>query len=121
VVSIDDLVEGLVEQLERRGRSLVLSAVRRKAASLGTEASRDALSKGRAALLVIARDAASAREDLEHAARAREVAVCTFGTKHELGGLVGRSELGFLTIGDAGIAAAIEDVCVGVSALSEDG
>jgi predicted RNA-binding protein YlxR (DUF448 family)/ribosomal protein L30E len=87
-------------QYERRAEGLLLAARRSRALALGTESVKRALDAGTVALLVVAKDAAGRRAELEgRAARA-----VSMSTKEHLGRLMGRAEISVMAILDVGIA-----------------
>lgn len=99
-LNADALCRAAVAQLERRIDGLLLAARRSRALALGTESVKKALDDGTVALLVVAKDAAGRRAELE----ARAPRSVSISTKAELGRLMGRAELSVMAILDVGIA-----------------
>jgi len=91
-------------QYEQRVDGLLLGARRARKLALGTDATREAIASRGAHALVVAKDAAGRREDLERAAAQLGRSCVVFRTKAELGRLFGREELSVLAILDSGIA-----------------
>lgn len=118
-VSLDELVEQAVTQYERRAEGLLVSAHKARRLAVGTDAVRESMGMGTAEALVIASDAAGRREDIEAQAKALGQRCVVFGTKVLLGGLLGREEVGVLTILDKGIASALVDAVTVAAALRE--
>lgn len=91
-------------QYARRFSGLLLAALRNRSLAIGTDAVRRALDVAAPPLLLLATDAAGRRDELtERAARLGGRCV-VYGTKNDLGRIVGRAEVGVLAILDAGIA-----------------
>lgn len=118
-LDLGELLAGLVAQLEARERGLLLAAVRKRATSLGTDASRQALTTGAACLLVVANDAAGRRDELRALAERRRCPVLERFDKRSLGRLAGRETLGIMAITDAGIASEIGSCARQLAGLAE--
>lgn len=103
-VGVDSLCAQAAAQYARRFGGLLLAARRSGALAVGTEAVRRALASAAPPLLLVAEDAAGRRQEIaEQAARLGGHCV-VFGTKEELGRLLGRDEVGVLAILDEGLA-----------------
>lgn len=113
------LLEALRGAFQRRIEGLLLSASRKRALTLGTDATREALATGRLAALLVASDAAGRRDELEAAATRLERNVLIFSTKSSLGRLFGREEVGVIGILESGIAAEVVESGQRLLALSE--
>lgn len=115
------LAGAIAGQYARRIDSLLVAAWRAKKVAIGTEAVRDAMVRGKIAMLVVAEDAAGRREELAQFAERLGRACVVWGNKASLGGLFGRDEVGVLGVVDEGIAAEIHRAAAHVAELSEDG
>jgi len=113
------LAEALRDQLRARARGLLSSALRKRAAALGTDAVRDALTTGAARLLVVANDAAGRRHELCALAERLGCPVCELSDKASLGQLAGRESLGILAISEASIAKEIGSCARQLAGLAE--
>lgn len=91
----------------RRIEGLLLSASRKRALAVGTDATRDALARGAVEALLLAEDAAGRREELVASASRLGRHAVVFSTKSSLGRLFGRDEVGVIGILDGGIAAEV--------------
>jgi len=107
----------LQEAAQRRVAGLLGSAIRSRQVWLGAENAGAAWQSGKVDLLVVARDAAAGALLGSVMNAIAQGAAVAFGTKEELGNLVGRSELGVLGIGSRSIAAAIRSVLGMVSSV----
>jgi predicted RNA-binding protein YlxR (DUF448 family) len=103
-VDVEALCTTAAALYAKRVESLLLVAARRKWLALGTEAVRAALGEGRLELLVVAADAVNRRDELTSVARRLGKRWIVFGTKHSLGKLFSRDELGVLGVLDRTIA-----------------
>lgn len=92
------LAQLIVEASERRISGLLSSAVRSRQTAAGVDSATQSLASGEAALVVVARDAAAAASAGAIARAVAEGRAVAFGTKAELGALLGRSEIGVLAI-----------------------
>jgi uncharacterized protein len=106
---------------EARLAGLLASARRVRVLGMGTDASIEALEKGDAELVLFAHDAAGRRDDIERLAKKIECDVLVHGDKASLGTLLGRAEVGVVTISDARLAHAVAEAVVRFAALSEVG
>jgi predicted RNA-binding protein YlxR (DUF448 family)/ribosomal protein L7Ae-like RNA K-turn-binding protein len=95
------------DAIVRRVEGLLLSASRKHALALGTEATREAVARGSLEALVVAEDAAGRRDDLLASASRLGRNALVFSTKGALGRLFGRDEVGVIGILDRGIAAEV--------------
>ncbi|MBC7173074.1 MAG: hypothetical protein H5U40_11625 [Polyangiaceae bacterium] len=94
--------------------------MRSRRVAVGTDAVALSITKGSAELLVVAEDALGRRVELESAAQRVGLQRVVFGTKISLGQIVGRGDVGVLSVLDEGIAAELARVAEQVTALSED-
>lgn len=101
------LAGAIRDAIGRRIEGLLLSASRKRALAVGTDATRDALLRGAVEALVIAEDAAGRREELVASASRLGRNALVFSTKSRLGRLFGRDEVGVIGILDGGIAAEV--------------
>lgn len=101
------LIGALREALTRRVEGLLLAGSRRRALTMGTDATREAMAEGRIDALVVASDAAGRRDELMAAAQRLERRAIVFSTKGGLGRLFGRDEVGVIGILESGIAAEV--------------
>jgi predicted RNA-binding protein YlxR (DUF448 family)/ribosomal protein L7Ae-like RNA K-turn-binding protein len=103
------LVDGVAGAYRRKAYSLVLTAGRKGALAQGAQATLEALEKRRVPLLLLAHDAGDTSRGISEEAAghgdAGGVRVRAFGTKAELGNVLGREELAILAVNDARIAA----------------
>jgi len=115
--SIERMVD---QQLTRRVRGLLSSALRIRRIAVGAEAVRAELEATRGDLLVVAEDARGRATELAKMATAIGCATATWGTKASLGEAFSRQELGVFLVTDRGIARAILECLAQIEALSED-
>ena len=111
-----------VEQYRRRVEGLLVAAHRSRAATVGTDAVREAMHAprlGQGALLVVSEDAAGRRDELVASADRLGTACVVFGTKASLGRVFGRGEVAIVLVTDRGIAASIVETSSRMAALSE--
>ncbi len=108
-------------QYERRLEGLLLAARRNQSLVMGTEAVRRTLTEQPVPLLLVTRDAASRREELAEQAVRLGGRCVVYGTKSELGRLMGRAELGVMAILDAGIAGEVVAVAARATELAGPG
>ena len=102
--STKELAREIVSGSQRAILGLVTSAVARRRASVGADASKEAMKEG-APLLLVASDAGSIAAEFH--AYAEEGRVSVFGDKQVLGKVCGKSEVAVLAITDENIASAI--------------
>lgn len=108
-------------QYARRLEGLLLAAQRSGALVAGTDAVRRLLAEAPPPLLLVAEDAAGRREEIaEHAARLGGRCV-VYGSKEELGRLLGRAEVGVLALLEAGIAAQVATTAARATELAARG
>ena len=100
----DELAREVVLGSNRAIIGLVASAVARRRAAIGADASKEAMKEG-APLLLVASDAGSVVSEFH--AYADEGRVQVFGDKEVLGKVCGKSEVAVLAISDENIASAI--------------
>jgi len=101
----------------RRALSLVGAAHRARKAAAGSAAASEALSRGQAALVVIAEDARAAAELGPVVAAISRGESLVVGTKATLGAALGRPETGVVAILDEGIGASLRQA-VALSTLT---
>jgi predicted RNA-binding protein YlxR (DUF448 family) len=101
------LAQLIAQASERRIGGLLSSAARCRQLAAGADSVASSLSSGEAALVVVARDAAAAASVGAVARAVADGRAVAFGTKAELGALVGRSEIGVLAITSIPLAKAI--------------
>ena len=102
-----DVVSQIVAASTRRLGSLLRSAVRSRAALVGGSAFEQVGENGGIRLVLIARDAKSSARRPAVAQLAEAGKALPFATKDELGGMLGRKEVGVLAIVDEGLAGAV--------------
>ena len=108
-------------QYVRRLEGLILAALRRRQAALGTDAVRESLLAGAVSLLLVAKDAAGRRDEICARADERGVQVVEAGDKSQLGRLAGKESLGLIAVLDGDIAREIAATARALGGLSEDG
>ena len=105
-VDYQTLAAQIAAQADRRASALVGSAWRARRLAAGADAVRAATTTGQP-LLLVARDAAAAAK-LSQVKQAQEDGrAVAWGTKSQLGALLGRGEVGVVAIEDDGIAEAL--------------
>ena len=118
IAADDARLSGLLDDAaKRRIAGLLGAAVRSRQVFLGAEIAGSAWQRGRASLLVVARDAAAAAQvgSVMHAIG--EGGAIAWGTKAELGRLVGRSELAVLGIASRSLATALRSAVAMVKSV----
>ena len=115
------LSAGLQSQLTRRIQGLLLAALRRRRAAVGTDAVCEALATCPVSLLLVAKDAAGRRNDVVSRASQRSVRVVELLDKETLGHLTQREALSFVAILEPSIAREVADAARWLAGLSEDG
>ncbi len=120
-VDTDTLSALAASQYERRVAGLLLAALRSRSLVLGTEAVRRTLEAGAPPLLLVAIDAAGRRDEIEERVARMSGRIVVYGTKTELGRLVGRAELGVLAILDPGIALEVAAMAARATELAGQG
>lgn len=119
-VAAEPLIDALRTQLDARIDSLLLAALRRHAAVVGTEAVRQTLRRGQGELLIVATDAANRREEL-HAAATRLGSACVeYSDTAGLGRLCRRPAVSVVLITERGLAQAIAAAADGLRGLVEE-
>jgi predicted RNA-binding protein YlxR (DUF448 family)/ribosomal protein L30E len=120
-VTAGALASAITEAAERRATGLLSSAVRSQRVEIGAERSGQAMESGKVRLLVVARDAAAGASTgpvLRAVAAGNAVA---FGTKADLGALVGKSEVAVLGVSSEPIAVALRAAVRTASSVAENG
>ena len=117
----DAIVEPLQTQLTRRIQGLLLAALRRRRATLGTDAVLEVLATCPVSLLLVAKDAAGRRNDVISRASERGVRVVEIFDQGTLGKLTQREALNFVAVLEPHIAREIADASRWLAGLSEDG
>ena len=115
------LASSIVAAAERRAAGLLASAARSQWVEVGAERAGQAWESGKARLLVVARDAAAGASTgpvLRAIAGGEAVA---WGTKEDLGALVGKSEVAVLGITSEPLATALRTVVRMASSVAENG
>jgi hypothetical protein len=120
-VDSGELRAGLQSQLTRRIQGLLLAALRRRRAAVGTDAVCEALATCPVSLLLVAKDAAGRRNDVVSRASQRSVRVVELLDKETLGHLTQREALSFVAILEPNIAREVADTARWLAGLSEDG
>lgn len=118
--STETLVATASKQYRRRAEGLLNGAWRARQLAIGTEAVRESLTQRTIRLLVIASDAANSREAFEQAASRLERRCLVWGTKAELGALLGRETVGVLGVLDELIGEELRSAAQHIGALAED-
>jgi ribosomal protein L7Ae-like RNA K-turn-binding protein len=111
------LGEQLQEAARRRVAGLIGSAIRSRYVLLGADKAGAAWQSGKVDLLVVARDAAAGALVGSVMNAVAQGGAVAWGTKEELGNVVGRSELGVLGIVSRSIATAIRSAMAMVSSV----
>ena len=115
------LASAIVAAGERRARGLLASAARSQAVEIGAENAGLAWESGNAHLLVVARDAAAGASVGSVLRAIAAGAAVAWGTKAELGALVGKSEVAVVGITSVPLAAALRTVVRTASSVAENG
>lgn len=104
----DELITAIAEQATEKLRSLVSMAAKAGKLAAGVSAVQDSLEKGRARMLIFARDLAegSRKKVLQTAARTG-ISEATLFTRDEMGRVLGRELVGVLAFEDQGFAGAV--------------
>jgi uncharacterized protein len=116
-----EISRGIQTAYDARLAGLLASARRIRVLGLGTDATIEALERGGAELVLFARDAAGRRDEIERLAKKIDCDVLVHGDKARLGTLLGRAEVGVVSISDARLAHAVAEAVVRYAALSEVG
>lgn len=114
------LASAIAAATERRAGGLLASAARRQAVEIGADRAGQAWESGKAHLLVVARDAAAGASvgPVMRAIAAGEA--IAWGTKTDLGAMVGKSEVAVLGITSEPLAAALRAVVRMASSVAEN-
>jgi predicted RNA-binding protein YlxR (DUF448 family)/ribosomal protein L30E len=120
-VDTEALCALVAAQYERRLEGLLAAARRNRSLVMGTEAVRTAFAEQAVPLLIVAHDAAGRREELTEQAMRLGGHCVVYGTKSELGRLMGRAELGVMAILDPGIAREVVAVAARATELAGPG
>ena len=115
------LAATIVAAANRRTQGLIASAARSGRVQIGAEMAGQAYDSGKAYLLVVARDAAAGASTgpvLRAVAAGEAVA---WGSKEELGALVGKSEVAVLGVTSERLAVALRTVVRTASSVAENG
>jgi predicted RNA-binding protein YlxR (DUF448 family) len=120
-VAGSQLATYIVAAADRRVSGLLASACRSQHVAIGGEMAGAAYANGRVHLLVVARDAAAAASlgPVMHAVA--EGGAVAWGTKEELGSLVGKSEVAVLGIVSQHIAAAVRSAVMLAGGVADSG
>lgn len=118
-LSLDDLARLLVSKYTQRASSLLSAARRNGKIALGTDGTFDALAAGNARLVLLAVDAAGSREDITRVANAAGVPLLSFQNKVALGAILGRGDVGVVSVTDESLAREISRAIARCIALSE--
>ncbi len=102
--NVEALALSLAQAATRRAVGLVGAAHRARYVALGSDASKEAFSAGRARLVVLATDAKAAKQEAWIEAAVAKGILVAWATKDELGSIVGRDELAVLVVTDEGLA-----------------
>ncbi|MDD9968953.1 MAG: hypothetical protein OXR73_22115 [Myxococcales bacterium] len=119
-LSAPDLARWARDQYRRRAEGLLQACARSGQLALGTDAVREAISRERLPLLIVAEDAAGRRGELMDAASRLGGRCLVFGDKRYLGALFGRQELGVMGVLDGGIAGEVREAAEHERELAEE-
>ncbi|MFO0560506.1 MAG: DUF448 domain-containing protein [Polyangiales bacterium] len=98
-VDADALVAQARDGFARRATGLLSNAFRARSIAAGSDVVEQAVNEGRAALLVVARDAGdTTRSRAETLAATKGVSLRAFGSRAELGALFGRGEVAIAAV-----------------------
>jgi len=115
------LASAIVAAAERRARGLLSSAARTQEIEIGADTAGQAWESGKAHLLVVARDAAAGASVGTVMRAVAAGGAVAWGTKAELGALVGKSEVAVLGVTSVPLAAALRTVVRTASSVAENG
>ena len=113
--------QAIAAATDKRIQGLLSSAARSKWLYIGAEMAGGAFENGQAHLLVVARDAAAAASVGRVMHAIAQGGAVAWGTKEELGSLVGKSEVGVLGISSQPIAAAVRSAVMMANGVAESG
>lgn len=116
----NELARTIVQAIDRRAQGLLASAARAKRVQIGADLAGSAYESGKADLLVVARDAAAGAQTgpVRRAIAAGDAVA--WGTKADLGALVGKSEVAVLGVSSERIAVALASVVRMASSVAEN-
>jgi predicted RNA-binding protein YlxR (DUF448 family)/ribosomal protein L30E len=120
-VTSQALASAIGAAAERRARGLLSSAARTQEVEIGADHAGQAWESGKAHLLVVARDAAAGASVGTVMRAVAAGAAVAWGTKAELGALVGKSEVAVLGVTSEPLAAALRTVVRTASSVAENG
>lgn len=112
-VDVENVIELLQSQLERRLMSLVGGGYRARKIVFGTDQVRESIHARRSKVLGVAEDAAGRRAQLENLSER----VAIYGSKTDIGAAFGRDEVGVYSIEDEGIGAEVLRVTAHLAGL----
>jgi ribosomal protein L7Ae-like RNA K-turn-binding protein len=115
------LASTIVAAAERRARGLLSSAARSEWIEIGADRAGKAFESGDAFLLVVARDAAAGASTGPVLRAIADGVAVGWGTKAELGALVGKSEVAVLGVTSKRLAVALRTVVRTASSVAENG
>jgi predicted RNA-binding protein YlxR (DUF448 family)/ribosomal protein L30E len=119
-VTPQGLASAIVAAAKRRAEGLIASAARSQWVEIGAERAGAALENGKAHLVVVARDAAAGASTGPVLRAIAAGAAVAWGTKMELGALVGKSEVAVLGITSERLAVALRTVVRTASSVAEN-
>jgi ribosomal protein L7Ae-like RNA K-turn-binding protein len=114
------LASAIVAAADRRARGLLSSAARSEWIEVGADRAGKAFESGSAYLLVVARDAAAGASTGPVLRAIADGAAVAWGTKEELGALVGKSEVAVLGVTSERLAVALRTVVRTASSVAEN-
>ena len=120
-VSPGVLASYIASAAERRVRGLLASAIRSQWVEIGADRAGKAYESGDAYLLVVARDAAAGASTGPVLRAIADGSAVAWGTKEELGALVGKSEVAVLGVTSERLAVALRTVVRTASSVAENG
>ncbi|HKQ68010.1 MAG TPA: YlxR family protein [Polyangiaceae bacterium] len=112
-----ELAQAIAAAADRRITGLLSSAARQDVLEVGAEKAGFAYESGKAVLLVVARDAAAAASVGKIMHAVAEGGAVAWGTKAELGSLVGKMDVAVLGIASRPLAASVRSAAMVVSAV----
>jgi predicted RNA-binding protein YlxR (DUF448 family)/ribosomal protein L30E len=119
-IGASELAKAITESADRRARGLIASAARAKRVQIGAERAGEAYESGKAALLVVARNAAAGAQTGPVLRAIASGAAVAWGSKEDLGALVGKSEVAVLGVSSERIAVALASVVRMASSVAEN-
>ena len=118
--SPEALASAIVTAANRRVRGLLSSAARSRRIEVGAESAGKGFDSGKVRLLVVARDAAAGASTGPVLRAIAAGAAVAWGTKEDLGALVGKSEVAVLGIVSEPLAVALQTVMRTASSVAEN-